>query len=240
MYETLKEVLLELFKAPTAPPSPPMGQHGSVQIFRASPNYLSYQYLFFYLLMFGLVIGVLIATVALMQGEMTIGLIAGSVMAVLWVLIAVGGYFVIRLEYDMRYYLLTDRSMRIRKGVIHIVEQTLTFVNIQNIQVEQGPIERMFGISSVVVETAGGGSGGNPEQGGVGTNYHRAVLNGLENGEAVRDLILNYLKRLPHTSGLGEPEEHRTGTGHGFSAQEVEALRGILQEVREMRGVLGR
>ena len=43
LYEALKETLLELLQAPAHPPEPPLGSPGSVQVFRASPRYLTLQ-----------------------------------------------------------------------------------------------------------------------------------------------------------------------------------------------------
>ena len=244
MYDQLKDILLELFQAPKEPPEPPTGKHESVRVFRASLNYLSYQYVFFFLGLFVLGLVFLGAIIGLFQVDLLVGTISIFLLILLWFCIAIGGYFIIRLEYDMRYYILTDRSLRVRKGVLTIVEQTMTFVNIQNIKVSQGPVERMYGISSLIVETAGGGGTVSPEQGGGGPNYHRAVLSGLENAESVRDLIRNYLTRLPQTSGLGNPEDPEyhlpAAVSHGFSPREIQALREILQEVKELRLAVGR
>ena len=68
-------------------------------------------------------------------------------------------YFSLRLNYEMRWYKVTDRSLRIRAGVWNVHEMTMTFANVQNISITQGPLERLFGISDVRVETAGGGGG---------------------------------------------------------------------------------
>ena len=43
IYERFKDRLLTLLKAPKQPPDPPAGSRGSVQIFRAAPNFLKYQ-----------------------------------------------------------------------------------------------------------------------------------------------------------------------------------------------------
>ncbi|MEZ6078041.1 MAG: PH domain-containing protein [Pirellulaceae bacterium] len=53
-----------------------------------------------------------------------------------------------------------------RIWVIH--ETTITFENIQNVRLSQGPIERYFGFANLTVETAGGGSA-HAESGGLST-----------------------------------------------------------------------
>ena len=46
-----RDLALRFMKAPTAPPDPPSGSHGSIQIYRASPRYLTYRLLGFWILM---------------------------------------------------------------------------------------------------------------------------------------------------------------------------------------------
>ena len=45
MYRLFKGLALGLMKAPADPPEPPAGSHESVQVFRASPKYLTYRML---------------------------------------------------------------------------------------------------------------------------------------------------------------------------------------------------
>lgn len=230
MYESVKSVLLDLLKAPHDPPDAPRGTHGSVQIFRASPKFLQYQFIILSISMGVLGLIFMVIGSIVLFNEPLIGILLLALFALLWFAITLVGYVTIRLEYDLRYYVLTDRSLRIRKGVWSILEQTLTYANVQNIQVQQGPVERVLGISNVSVETAGGGGAANPQQGG-GVNYHRAVLRGLDNAEEVKQQIMQHLRTLPHYSGLGDPDEHITKT-KGFSTAEIAALREILHELR--------
>jgi hypothetical protein len=108
----------------------------------------------------------------------------------------------------MRWYKVTDRSLRIRTGVWNVSETTMTFDNIQNITVTQGPLERLFGISDVRVTTAGGGEAAAQKKGGHGggQNLHLGVFRGVDNPDEIRDLMLARLKRLRDT-GLGDPTD---------------------------------
>ncbi len=240
MYESLKETLLDLFRVPNGPPEPPGGGHDSIQIFRASKRYLAYQMMILMITMIVLGLIMAIVGIVIIVNEPLIGMMATVLMGIMWFLVLIGSQFIIRLEYDMRYYIVTDRSLRVRKGVWSILEQTLTFVNVQNITVEQGPIERIFGISRVVVDTAGGGGSSAGDQQASFHNNHRAVLNGLENAAEIRDMIVNYLKTLPKTGGLGAPDESHLemNTGSGMSKQEVDILRDILVEAKGLSSVL--
>ena len=67
-------------------------------------------------------------------------------------------YVAIHLRYDTTWYVLTDRSLRIRRGIWIIHETTISFENVQNVEVRQGPLQRYFGIADVIVQTAGGGA----------------------------------------------------------------------------------
>ena len=75
---------------------------------------------------------------------------------------------------------------------------TMTFDNIQNITVTQGPLERLFGISDVRVTTAGGGEAAAQKKSGhgVGQNLHLGVFRGVDNPDEIRDLMLARLRKL--------------------------------------------
>jgi membrane protein YdbS with pleckstrin-like domain len=109
------------------------------------------------------------------------------------------GYVAIHLRCDTTWYTLSDRSMRIRRGIWTIHETTITYENIQNVSVNQGPVQRYFGISNVSVETAGGGAVG----AGHATMGHHGLLEGVDCAEEIRNLILLKWKESKST-GLGD------------------------------------
>ena len=116
--------------------------------------------------------------------------------------------YLVRLDFELRWYIVTDRSLRIRAGIWTIREMTMTFANIQQITVEQGPLERVLGISNLRVRTAGGGGmmeGKNAHQA-TAEPMHVGSFNGLDNAEEIRDLILSRM-RLWRDSGLGDPDD---------------------------------
>jgi uncharacterized membrane protein YdbT with pleckstrin-like domain len=82
---------------------------------------------------------------------------------------------------------------------------TMTFANVQNITVSQGPLERLFGISDVKVDTAGGGGSGSHGTS-EGPNLHVATFRGVDNPEEIRDLMLQRLRRL-RDAGLGDLDD---------------------------------
>jgi len=144
-------------------------------------------------------------------------------------------YAVVRLNYELRWYIVTDRSLRIREGVASIRETTMTFANIQNLSIRQGPVQRLFGIADLRVRTAGGGSddegaeSGQP--GGKGESMHVGYFRGVDNATEIRDLILTHVRSLGD-SGLGEA---RSVVIDRPALQPVEAARRLLEETRAVR-----
>lgn len=243
IYQRLKKRLLWLLQSPEGPPDPPAGSEASLRIFRAAPAFLVLQ-----MVTWG---GSFAAAIALELGmvlfsaegrqAVTAGAIGYVLLAVTVVLLAIK-YFLIRLDYDMRYYVVTDRSLRIRQGALQIDESTFTFANVQNLRIHQGPLERLLGLANLVVETAGGAGGDkeNKQRSPFGGG-HRGVLRGIANATEVRDQMLRLLWQY-RDAGLGDPEEHG-GLPRGpdlVSAEAAGRLCEIRDELRRARQALGR
>ena len=64
-------------------------------------------------------------------------------------------YAMARLDYELRWYIVTDRSLRIRAGLWSLQESTMSFANLQQVEVRQGPLQRLLGIADVRVQSAG-------------------------------------------------------------------------------------
>lgn len=102
-----------------------------------------------------------------------------------------------RVDYELRFFLVGDRSLRVTEGAITRREVTLSYANVQNLEVTQGPLERLFGFQNLTVTTAGADQQPGQE------NSHSVTLVGLDDAEAVRTLILGMLRQVKD-SGLGE------------------------------------
>jgi membrane protein YdbS with pleckstrin-like domain len=230
MYDVLKSIVLPLLKVEASEPTPPAGSHDSFQVFRACPAFLSYK-LFFWKMY--------AAILALSVAVMSAGLLVFNrwfiVLVIPLVLFAAFKaavfYVTTRLNYDMRWYVITDRSLLIREGIWIVREITLTFANAQNVRITQGPLQRYFGFSNVEVDTAGGGGGHNESQ---STSPHRAVLRGLDQAAQVRDLVLEQLRKH-RTAGLGDPDDHVSGSHFPVDPG---MLREIWDEARKLRETL--
>jgi hypothetical protein len=151
-------------------------------------------------------------------------------------------FAMVRLDYEMRWYLTTDRSLRIREGLATVREMTLTFANVQNVSIRQGPLQRLLGLADVVVETAGGAGAGGKQGHEHGPSLHEGRLRGVDDAPGVRDLILARLKKLKD-AGLGDPEDrqlHVDSEGHEPvpAPHAAAAALELLAEVRALRSAL--
>jgi hypothetical protein len=150
-------------------------------------------------------------------------------------------YVGIHLRYDTTWYVLTDRSLRIRRGILTIHETTISFENVQNVEVAQGPLQRYFGIADVIVQTAGGGGaahGHHKGQAGASLGPHIGILQGLDDAAAVRDQILASVERT-RSAGLGDEHPGHLGAAPaaiaaGFSERHLGVLREIRDSVRRL------
>ncbi len=151
-------------------------------------------------------------------------------------------YMLVRLDYRMRWYILTDRSLRVREGVNRVREATMTFANIQNVAVRQGPVQRLLGIADLEVRTAGGGaregSRHETEAWGKAHSVHVAYFRGIADAEAIRDRILAHLRRM-RDAGLGDPDDARTaGATLTWEEEAIRAARELRDEARALAAAI--
>ena len=235
MYSALRAAAIRFLRLPVGPPNPPPGG-AIIRVFNASPKFLTYRLLPVWIgsgVLFAVAVGV--AVFAAAAGW--IWFIVAALLALLALCYFVTGYVTNRLEFEWRHYILTDRSVRIREGVIFLKESTLTFANVQNLRIRKGPIQQLFGIADVLVDTAGGAGGGKDEAGHAMQRGHRGTIQGIENPTEIRDLVMGLLKKY-RDAGLGDPDDHR----HSAPAHEEDAerMREILAEVKALRAALTR
>jgi uncharacterized membrane protein YdbT with pleckstrin-like domain len=230
MYDVLKSIVFPLLKVEESEPTPPAGSHDSFQVFRACPAFLSYKLFFWkmYAAILALSVVVVSATLLLFNRWFIVLVVPLVLFAAFKAAVF---YVTTRLNYDMRWYVITDRSLLIREGVWIVREITLTFANAQSVRITQGPLQRYFGFSHVEVDTAGGGGGHEESQ---STSPHRAVLRGLDQAAQVRDLVLEQLRKH-RTTGLGDPDDHVAGSQLPFDPG---TLREIWDEARKLRETL--
>lgn len=151
-------------------------------------------------------------------------------------------YAVRRLDYEMRWYMVTDRSLRLRHGVWKVSESTMSFANVQQVTVTHDPLQRLLGLGDVKVQSAGGGSR-EPHHG--GEDMHLGLFHSVTNAQEIRDLIIERLRRF-RESGLGDPDEApvvassdvHPGVALPASSDALTAARELLAETRALRSAL--
>ncbi len=247
--------LLRLLRVP-AEPSAPAGDE-DVRVFRAAPNYFRYRLIGWFLRTMAAAWGLVLALgISARYGdylpsrigpfpESTLMLIIGAIelAALVGVIVqATLSLLLTRLDFEQRWYVVSDRSLRTREGLVRMHEKTMTFANIQHVSIRQGPLQRLLGIADLQIRTAGGGSsGGGPNSSDAtesGHDMHIAYLRGLGNADQVRDTIRERLRRH-RDAGLGDPDDHgQASAAIQESAAQVpllDAARALAAEARALR-----
>jgi len=237
IYRGVWASVVGFFKVPAHPPTLP-AHGGPVRSLRPAAGYLAYlKFLFWVALIPGDVLPV-IAWIAVGLAVPILGFVLAPLFVALMILPDVIAYVGIHLRYDTTWYVLTDRSLRIRRGILTIHETTISFENVQNVEVTQGPLQRYFGIADVIVQTAGGGAahGHGKGQAGASLGPHVGILQGLDDAEAVRNQILASVERT-RSAGLGDEHPmhvHPAASGSALSERHLGVLREIRDSVRRL------
>lgn len=208
-----RERVLHTLRVP-AEPAPPPGS--PPRLFRAAPNYLTLRLIRWGIAQVVAIAGLLMAVYFVgshiapgmpkyVRWMIHFGEITGAIAIVFE---ATVGWLIVRLDYELRWYMLSDRAIRIREGITTVREKTIALANIQNIAIKQGPLQRFLGIADVEVNTAGGGGSSGETDGKKGASepMHVAYFRGVDNAEEIRDLLREGVRRQ-RDAGLGDPDE---------------------------------
>jgi uncharacterized membrane protein YdbT with pleckstrin-like domain len=236
----VREQLLRFLRVPPEPEAP---AGGNAVVFRAAPNFLRYKIALWVIGQIGAITGLVFGLLTLRAMETRLD---GFVMTVAktielfgWFALLVQipvTYLITRLDFELRWYIVTDRSLRIREGITRVTEKTMTFVNIQNMAIRQGPLQRMLGIADLEVRTAGGGGSGSSESGKQqGEDLHVAFFRGVDRAAEIRDVIRERVRRY-RDAGLGDPDE----PAEDREESSVAAAHEVLAEVKALRGILAK
>ncbi|HUR27252.1 MAG TPA: PH domain-containing protein [Planctomycetota bacterium] len=237
MYTLFRGACERVLRIP-ADPSPPTGDAASARVFNAAPAYFKYRLVLwaiatgFASIVFVLVVGGINFSVAASGADAWVSILVALLSfaaLVVFVLHALFTLAIVRLNYEKRWYVVTDRSLRVREGVVIVREMTITIANVQNLAVMQGPIQRALGIADLQVETAGGGSHGGNEH---GSNLHTAFFRGIDNAQEVKALIQERLRKLKD-AGLGDHDDHHAPAAVASSF--LDALRAVHAEAKALR-----
>ena len=121
----------------------------------------------------------------------------------------------------------TMPEIYVKKGLINITRKHVPFRTITNIQSVAGPFDRLFGIGSIEVETAGGS--------GSALQSAEEKLEGLTFYEELRDFILMELRKFkdPYVTGteVVHPEEEPVPRVEDSLEDEILL---VLREIRDL------
>lgn len=232
IYSGVWGVLVSWFRVPAEPPSLPRAG-ADTRTFRPSEGFLKYLKFQFWIILL-IIDGAILFGWAIIY---TVSPRAGLWLAVPALVIAVVpdiiAYIAIHLRYDTTWYVMSDRSVRIRRGVWTIREITATYDNVQNVSINQGPLQRLFKVADLQVETAGGGGGGAPGHGGAGAGAHSARIEGIQDAAELRDLIMARV-RASRTAGLGDESPEHPGADAPHATGWSPAMLDALTEIRDL------
>jgi membrane protein YdbS with pleckstrin-like domain len=236
IYRGVWATIVSWFRVPADPPTlPATGE--AVRSIRPAEGYLRYLKCLFWIALIPGDILPIVGWVAISVAMPILGPVLALPALALIVLPDVVAYVGIHLRYDTTWYVLTDRSLRIRRGILNIHETTISFENVQNVEVRQGPLQRYFGIADVLVTTAGGGvasHGKGAQASSLGA--HVGLLQGLDDADAVRNQILASVERT-RAAGLGDEHPRELAAAavaaapHALSPRHVAVLRDIRDSV---------
>ena len=123
------------------------------------------------------------------------------------------------LYYKSVVYHLNDTEMTWKRGVFFRKTGIVPYNRITNVDIVQGPVMRLFGISHLKIETAGGGASKSSAE---------IQLEGISDPEPLRQLIMDFVRGQ-------KPVAAATGTEYKSQNADLQAL---LEEVSAIRRLL--
>jgi hypothetical protein len=119
----------------------------------------------------------------------------------------------------------------------------MSFANLQQVEVQQDPLQRLLGLADVHVQSAGGGSGQQDSgHGRAMDSLHTGIFHSVANATEIRDLILERLRQFRQT-GLGDPDDHHdhptiAAPQAATTTAALAAAHELLAEARALRSAL--
>jgi membrane protein YdbS with pleckstrin-like domain len=133
-----------------------------------------------------------------------------------------------------------------KRGIITITKKHVPFRTITHVQTRRGIVDRIFGIGTVQIETAGGTIGAQPT-GLIGllimksgaTNKSEERVEGIRFHEELRDYILLEMRRIGSASSSHEGEEHLRRKKRIFTRKTLEAFKEVRDALRTSQNTEG-
>ena len=131
IYAGVWGILSRWFRVPEHPPALPSSSGTSVESFKPAIGFLKYLKFQFWVGLFAIDLTIFVVELIILVNAPTMGLLL-LVPALFFAIVPdVIIYLAIHLRYDTTWYVLSDRSLRIRRSIWIIHETTITFENVQ-------------------------------------------------------------------------------------------------------------
>ncbi len=233
-YEGVWGILTRWFRVPKMPPTLPALEGETIETFRPAEGFLRYLLFQFWIGLILIDLLILVGWLAITIAVPVVGLFLLPLALIVAIVPDIVAYVAVHLRYDTTWYAMSDRSLRIRRGIWIIHETTITFENVQNVSVRQGPLQRWFGIANVLVETAGGGGHSDKGEGLSAAFSHQGLVEGVADAQRVRNLILARW-RQSHAAGLGDDASPHVPTASHWHSAHVAALKEIRDAIGDIK-----
>ena len=76
----------------------------------------------------------------------------------IWIFVFIGVLILTRYQYQVKGYVLRSHDIVYRQGLFFRRITTIPFSRLQHCEIHEGPLERFFGLNTLLVYTAGGSS----------------------------------------------------------------------------------
>ncbi len=253
MFEGWKGRVLSLLRIPDRPHIPP-GEEAQAEIFLAGRGFYAYLLLRWVRKQGGALVGLIFSTYFLHHLITGPSMTKWSTRAAFrpWVGWAQELFFVLEVlawlaflvqllltyimvtwDYECRFYVLTDRCLRIQEGLWTFRAKTFSLANLQDLDVRKGPMQRLLGIGDLKVRTAGGGAEHQAEGMESDQGMHVGLIQGVADPDRIKVRLMDRM-RHHRDAGLGESKEAAP-----LSSEHLEpAYRAVLEAARGLRKAL--
>jgi membrane protein YdbS with pleckstrin-like domain len=164
-----------------------------------------------------LVLALLIpAFLAIVNEEILLMLIIGGIIIFIFLLVAI----YIPAFYNTLEYRIDSEGVKLKKGVFWRRRTTVPYSKITNIDITQGPLERMLGFSRLHIQTAGSNSSE--------TGKAELIINGIRDCETLKNTIMRQIAVPGSVLPVSKNE----------ASSDSQILKDILTELSEIKQIL--
>jgi uncharacterized membrane protein YdbT with pleckstrin-like domain len=133
-----------------------------------------------------------------------------------------------------------------KRGIITITKRHVPFRTVTNVQTRRGVFDRIMGIGTVLIETAGGAVSAQPTgllplliQKIGGSNNSEERVEGIRFHEELRDFILREMREIGKSPSKQEQTTHQRGSKRIFTRQTLEAFKEVRDALKASQETVG-